>query len=189
MGLKSSITRESYSTYTDKKTNSLIQEAELPQQYRILGRNTDGLSQLQALDGSCPTRSIGIHNQPTGAVVLAAFDSSQIGGTGTGSSIFAPGGVWMDHQEPFELIRGVTNAVEYIGFGFTNFLTIEYLLPRELWAEPYVEEVHPGIEVTNLLIESLTTATADVIVGEDAAMGAEGSEGFPVRVRFSEVVT
>ena len=189
MTIRPSSIRRTYTGATDDRTVEVVVKNEVVRFARILDRNTDGLSTLAEIDGTCPSRSNAIRSDAIGDVVTTGSTNRQIvGSTGLGSSIFGPGGAFLTKQIPKILPIGETTiGVQYIGFGFTPFFVIEYLLPKIEWFNQAVPELHDGIAVVNLVVVDGNLATADVIVDSDVVWHLDDLGepiGAPVRFNF-----
>jgi len=189
--LTSSEERRNFTGTTNKTTRALIDTNKIIRPSLVNGRRVDGLSELTQIDGSCKTVSDTIGQEAIGDIVLIPSGNfSQTGSSSGGFSIFAgnEGSVWMREQEPVCMEIGSTTSVEYFGFGFSEDMIIEYLLPTMWWKDQSIEEVHPNIEVTNLVIINELTATADVIIDSGIEWPKVGEEKCgilaPVKVTF-----
>lgn len=183
MALHSSVFPRSYNLTTNTKTVEIIQGETVFQSATVVERRKDGLATLQPLGGSCPTVNAGAQSVAIGEVVhLPGVNAQQSGGTGLGASIFSGGGIldFLERQEPISMPTGSTTAVTYFGGGFDGSFSLQYLLPVSFWSDFSSPEVHPGIAITNFVIVDFSTATADVVVDQDAVWENDLITGLPI---------
>lgn len=171
---------ETFFGFQRDATKALVDDTVNVRVSRVTRRRTDGLATIVDIKGQCPTVSRTATPAAIGDLVVNDAVSGQLGSTGVGQSAIVSGSFpWLEKQEPRIMNIGETTAVTYFGGGFDSGLSIEYLLPRELWGQgggisqpvqgPPIPELHPDITVENLTVIDDGTATADVTV----AIGAQ----------------
>ncbi len=138
---------------------------------RVVGRNRDGTTLLQRLDGECTARGGGQSYYP-GQVVrhLAGSDFAGLGASGVAllslrsSSRF----LFVESLEPEVFPRGASLTVVVRGVGFTETVEFEFLLPGS-------EEVNEGITLLSQRLLDSTTMELDLQVAPDAAVFLQAS--------------
>jgi len=151
---------------------------------RVIGRNTDGSEQQLRLDGTCPERGEGAHR--IGEIVtMPTSRPDHRGGSGGGSVVCGGIGVlWVDRQEPRELVRGSSTSVRIFGRGLSPGMEWEYLRKVELTeGNPSGTEPDPEISVDEATYVDDQHYDLEVTVAEEATLRADAPIAFSLSSR------
>jgi hypothetical protein len=131
---------------------------------RVVGRNTDGTTQLLRLDGQCVSRGCGTSQYPGETIETAVtFCAKDIGTSGitTTSSQRGANLVWIESLSPELYAAGESYTVEVVGFGFDERTRIEFLLPDSL-------DVNPDVTIDEIRVITSELLEVDITLAEEA---------------------
>jgi hypothetical protein len=137
---------------------------------RVIGRNDDGTTQIQRLDGECVARGCA-DDHYEGETFQHPRRPCFTGSTGTTAVALLSerGGarvLWVERLDPDELPAGATTEVQVHGRGFEEGTEFEFLLPG-------TRDVNPEVEIVDQVILSSEQVTLQVAVATGAALVRE----------------
>ncbi|HVF61681.1 MAG TPA: hypothetical protein VNJ70_17885 [Thermoanaerobaculia bacterium] len=140
---------------------------------RVVGRNEDGTTQVQRLDGECVQRGCA-DNRGEGETFQHPRQPCFSPATGTtGVALLSQRGaaavLWVERLDPPDLPAGAALQVQVHGRGFKEETRFEFLRPGTI-------DVNPDVEITGQELISSEQVTLDVLV----AAGAELVRNAPI---------
>jgi len=141
---------------------------------RVVARNADGTESRVRIDGTCPERGEGAHELGE-VVTLPTTSHGPRGGTGSGIITLGEADlVWVERQEPRELVAGATQDVVIHGRGLVGGMSFEYLRQVEPDQNPEGITANPGVTVDQATCIDAERYELTLTVAPGAAVLSDG---------------
>ncbi len=132
---------------------------------RVEGRNEDGTTQIQRLDGECVGRGCA-DDHYAGETFEHPRRTCFSGSTGTsGVALISQRGganaLWVERLDPSVFPQGTTLDVDVVGYGFQDDTQFEFLLPGTF-------EPNPFITIDDQVLVSSELVTLTIVIDQAA---------------------